>query len=296
MKKYWKYGALSLALLLSACGHETPPPSGKIPVVASFGAMEILTKEIGGDLVQIDSMVPAGMEPHDFEPRTKDLLKIKNARLFVYNGMGMEHWADKVLSSASHDNLIIVEASKGIQPIPIVSEEERAEHGNYDPHTWLGLSEAKEEARAIRDGLISASPDNRETFEKNYTRFSTEIDEIRNKARKSIAVARRKELVTGHAAFAYLARDLSLNQESVEDAFATGEPPARKLIELMEYCKARKVKTIFTEEMMDPALARTLAEEAGARIETLDTMETADHEKYADVMRENVRKIVEAVK
>lgn len=296
MKKYWKYGALSLALLLSACGHETPPPSGKIPVVASFGAMEILTKEIGGDLVQIDSMVPAGMEPHDFEPRTKDLLKIKNARLFVYNGMGMEHWADKVLSSASHDNLIIVEASKGIQPIPIVSEEERAEHGNYDPHTWLGLSEAKEEAKAIRDGLISASPDNRETFEKNYTRFSTEIDEIRNKARKSIAVARRKELVTGHAAFAYLARDLSLNQESVEDAFATGEPPARKLIELMEYCKARKVKTIFTEEMMDPALARTLAEEAGARIETLDTMETADHEKYADVMRENVRKIVEAVK
>jgi zinc transport system substrate-binding protein len=296
MKKYWKYGALSLALLLSACGHETPPPSGKIPVVASFGAMEILTKEIGGDLVQIDSMVPAGMEPHDFEPRTKDLLKIKNARLFVYNGMGMEHWADKVLSSASHDNLIIVEASKGIQPIPIVSEEERAEHGNYDPHTWLGLSEAKEEARAIRDGLISASPDNRETFEKNYTRFSTEIDEIRNKARKSIAVARRKELVTGHAAFAYLARDLNLSQESVEDAFATGEPPARKLIELMEYCKARKVKTIFTEEIMDPALARTLAEEAGARIETLDTMETADHERYADVMRENVRKIVEAVK
>ena len=296
MKKYWKYGALSLALLLSACGHETPPPSGKIPVVASFGAMEILTKEIGGDLVQIDSMVPAGMEPHDFEPRTKDLLKIKNARLFVYNGMGMEHWADKVLSSASHDNLIIVEASKGIQPIPIVSEEERAEHGNYDPHTWLGLSEAKEEARAIRDGLISASPDNRETFEKNYTRFSTEIDEIRNNARKSIAVARRKELVTGHAAFAYLARDLNLSQESVEDAFATGEPPARKLIELMEYCKARKVKTIFTEEIMDPALARTLAEEAGARIETLDTMETADHERYADVMRENVRKIVEAVK
>lgn len=296
MKKYWKYGALSLALLLSACGHETPPPSGKIPVVASFGAMEILTKEIGGDLVQIDSMVPAGMEPHDFEPRTKDLVKIKNARLFVYNGMGMEHWADKVLSSAFHDNLIIVEASKGIQPIPIVSEEERAEHGNYDPHTWLGLSEAKEEAKAIRDGLISASPDNRETFEKNYTRFSTEIDEIRNKARKSIAVARRKELVTGHAAFAYLARDLNLSQESVEDAFATGEPPARKLIELMEYCKARKVKTIFTEEIMDPALARTLAEEAGARIETLDTMETADHERYADVMRENVRKIVEAVK
>ncbi|MEE3453648.1 metal ABC transporter solute-binding protein, Zn/Mn family [Dialister sp.] len=295
MKKYWKYGILSLALLLSACGHETPPPSGKIAAAASFGAMEILTKEIGGNLVDVTSLVPAGTEPHDFEPRTKDLIKIKNARLFVYNGMGMEHWADKVLSSASHDNLIIVEASKGIQPIPIESEEERAEHGDYDPHTWLGLSEAKEEARAIRDGLISASPENRETFEKNYLRFAAEIDEIRNKARKSIAGASRKELVTGHAAFAYLARDLNLSQESVEDAFATGEPPARKLIELMEYCKARKVKTIFTEETMDPALARTLAEEAGARIETLDTMETADHEKYADVMRENVRKIVEAV-
>lgn len=296
MKKYWKYGALSLALLLSACGHETPPPSGKIPVIASFGAMEILTKEIGGNLVDVTTMVPRGSEPHDFEPRTKDLIKIKNARLFVYNGMGMEHWADKVLSSAAHDNLIIVEASKGIRPIPIQSEEERAEHGDYDPHTWLGLSEAKEEARAIRDGLISASPDNKETFEENYAHFASEIDEIRSNARKSIAGARRKELVTGHAAFAYLARDLSLNQESVEDAFATGEPPARKLIELMEYCKARKVKTIFTEETMDPALARTLAEEAGAKVETLDTLETANNERYVDVMRENVEKIVEAVK
>lgn len=296
MKKYWKYGIIGLAFLLSACGHETSLPSGKIPVVASFGAMEILTKEIGGDLVRVDSMVPTGTEPHDFEPRTKDLMKIKNARLFIYNGMGMEHWADKVLTSAAHDNLIIVEASKGIKPIPIESEEERAEHGNYDPHTWLGLSEAKEEAKAIRDGLISASPDNKETFEKNYAKFAAEIDEIKAGARKSIAGAPRKELVTGHAAFAYLARDLNLTQESVEDAFATGEPPARKLIELMEYCKARKVKTIFTEEMMDPALSRTLAEEAGAKVETLDTLETADNERYADVMRENVEKIVEAVK
>ena len=64
----------------------------------------------------------------------------------------------------------------------------------------------------------------------------------------------------------------------------------------MEYCKARKVKTIFTEETMDPALARTLAEEAGAKVETLDTMETADNEKYIDVMKENIGKIVDAVK
>ena len=245
MKFDWKKEMallLTLLALTAGCGREAPPAEeGKIPVAASFGAMEKLTEAIGGDAVSISVMVPEGIEPHDFEPRAGDLIRLKQARVFVYNGMGMEHWAEKALQSAGAENQVVVRASEKVVPIPLEDKEEREEHGDYDPHTWLGLSEAKEEARAIRDGLIAASPENRDLFMKNYDTFAKSIDSLQQEYREKLAKAPRKELVTGHAAFGYLARDFSLTQESVEDAFATGEPPARKLVELIRFCRAHHV-------------------------------------------------------
>ena len=224
--KYKKEMVLFLTMLaLAGCGKEAPPPeTGKVPVVVSFGAMEKLTEAIGGDAVSITVMVPEGTEPHDFEPRAVDLVKLKQAKVFVYNGMGMEHWADKALQSAGSDNLVTVNASKHISPILLEDEEEIEEHGSYDPHTWLGLSEAKEEARAIRDGLITASPENRDLFMKNYETFAAGADSLQAEYKTKLENAPRRELVTGHAAFGYLARDFSLTQESVK----TPSPPANR--------------------------------------------------------------------
>lgn len=285
-----------LVLSLSACGGKAPPPpEGTIPVTVSFSAMEKLTKAIGGDAVSITVMVPDGTEPHDFEPRAEDMVKLSHSRLFVYNGMGMEHWAEKAIRGAGSTDLITVDASAHVTPLLLTDEEEREEHGDYDPHTWLGLSEAKEEALAIRDGLIEASPKDRDLFMKNYETFAAGIDRLQEKYKGTLEKAPRHELVTGHAAFGYLARDFGLTQESVEDAFATGEPSARKLIELIEFCRAHHVKTIFTEETMDPALARTLASEAGAKAEILSTMEESDDESYLQVMEENLEKLDRAM-
>lgn len=132
--------ALFLTMLaLAGCGKEAPPPeTGKVPVVVSFGAMEKLTEAIGGDAVSITVMVPEGTEPHDFEPRAVDLVKLKQAKVFVYNGMGMEHWANKALQSAGSDNLVTVNASKHISPILLEDEEEIEEHGSYAPPHLAG--------------------------------------------------------------------------------------------------------------------------------------------------------------
>ena len=296
LKKIILFLLAGLLFSLSACGGKAPqPPEGTIPVTVSFSAMEKLTKAIGGDAVSITVMVPDGTEPHDFEPRAEDMVKLSHSRLFVYNGMGMEHWAEKAIRGAASPDLIAVDASARVTPLLLTDEEERKEHGDYDPHTWLGLTEAKEEARAIRDGLIAASPKDRDLFMKNYETFSENLDHLQAEYQRRLAKAPRHELVTGHAAFGYLARDFDLTQESVEDAFATGEPPARKLIELIEFCKTHHVKTIFTEETMDPALARTLASEAGARAETLSTMEESDEGSYLSVMEENLAKLDRAM-
>ena len=294
-------GAAAL-LFTAGCGGEKKAPAQgetKIPVTVSFNAMKELTETIGGDKVAVKVMVPEGTEPHEFDPKAENLVHMKESKVFVYNGLGMEKWAEKAIKAAGSDKLVVVEAAAKVKPIEITDEEEREEHGDHDPHAWLGLTTAVEEAEAIRDGLIKASPENKDYFNKNFENFAKEMKALQEKYRSSFDKAERKEFVTGHAAFGYLCRDMGLYQESVEDVFASGETKEKKMKELIDFCKEHKVKTIFTEDMVSPALSETLAREAGASTEVIDTME-GESEKpdmtFLKRMEENLKKIEASLK
>lgn len=294
-------GAAAL-LFTAGCGGEKKAPAQgetKIPVTVSFNAMKELTETIGGDKVAVKVMVPEGTEPHEFDPKAEDLVHMKESKVFVYNGLGMEKWAEKAVKAAGSDKLVVVEAAAKVKPIEITDEEEREEHGEHDPHAWLGLTTAVQEAEMIRDGLIQASPENKDYFNKNFETFAKEMKALQEKYKAAFDKAERKEFVTGHAAFGYLCRDMGLSQESVEDVFASGEPSAKKMKELIDFCKEHKVKTIFTEDMVSPALSETLAREAGASTEVIDTME-GESEKpdmtFLKRMEENLKKIEASLK
>ena len=290
---------VSIALAFSGCGSQTPAKQDtteKIKVVASFDAMKEITQAIGGNKVDVTTIIPEGIEPHDYELKTSDVQKLQEAKLFVYNGLGMEAWADKAIQTVSADNLMSVALAEHVQPIELTDPEEIEEHGAYDPHAWLGLTSAKEEASAVKDALIKISPEDKEYFEKNYMAFADEIDKMQEEYMKKVANATRKEIVTGHAAFGYLCRDLGISQESVEDVFASGEPSAQKLAELTDFCKAHNVKVIFTEDLVSPAVSETLAKEAGAKAEAIHTIESAeDGMTYLARMKDNLNKIAEAL-
>lgn len=290
---------VSIALAFSGCGSQTPAKQDtteKIKVVASFDAMKEITQAIGGNKVDVTTIIPEGIEPHNYELKTSDVQKLQEAKLFVYNGLGMEAWADKAIQTASADNLMSVALAEHVQPIELTDPEEIEEHGAYDPHAWLGLTSAKEEASAVKDALIKISPEDKEYFEKNYMAFADEIDKMQEEYMKKVANATRKEIVTGHAAFGYLCRDLGISQESVEDVFASGEPSAQKLAELTDFCKAHNVKVIFTEDLVSPAVSETLAKEAGAKAEAIHTIESAeDGMTYLARMKDNLNKIAEAL-
>ena len=114
---------------------------------------------------------------------------------------------------------------------------------------------------------------------------------------QKFATVAHKDFVTGHAAFAYLCRDFGLEQQSVEDVFAEGEPNAAQLAELVEFAKSHGIKTIFAEEMASPAVSKTLAAEVGAKVETIYTMESKEDDKsYLQRMEDNLSKIYESLK
>lgn len=285
---------LSSLLGFSACSSKDSGAlsDGKVKVSVTFNALYEFTKAVGGDKVEISTIVPDGTEPHDFEPKAQDLVALSSAQIFVYNGLGMESWAEDAVTAAGNEKLIAVDASAGISPISNTQEGEISEHGQYDPHIWLSLKCAQTEVSNIKDALIKANPENKDYYESNCADYIAKLDMLYTEYLEKFAALEKNGFVTGHAAFAYLCADFGLSQKSVEDVFAEGEPTAKQLTELVDYCKSSKVTTIFAEEMASPEVSQTLADEVGAKVETIYTIESAeDGMSYLERMEYNLRTI-----
>lgn len=303
-KKLIMYILLSCTILtLTGCSSknvedDTVSSQGKVEVVVTFNAMREFVAAVGKDKVDIVTMIPDGTEPHDFEPKAKDLESLSNAKIFVYNGLGMEAWVDKTIEAVDNKNLIAVDASKDSDAIKNTDSEEIEEHGQYDPHLWISLKGAKHEAEKIKDALVEVDSSNKDYYEKNYKEFALQLDTLYDEYNKKFQTVSNKNFVTGHAAFAYLCREFGLKQNSVEDVFAEGEPTAKKLKELTDYCKENNIKTIFVEDMVSPKISETLALEVGAKVEKIHTIESKDesNKDYIQCMKENLEMIYNSLK
>ena len=144
----------------------------------------------------------------------------------------------------------------------------------------------------ICDAFVRADPADAEYFRKNRDSFVAQLESLSSEYGAKFKSAKNKSFVTGHAAFAYLCRDFGLKQNSVEDVFAEGEPSARRLTELVDYCKANDVKTVFVEDMVSPEVSETLARQVGAKLRTIYTMEGSEGGKsYLERMKANLQEI-----
>lgn len=286
-------------LVISGCGTavktEAPVVQDKLPVVVSFHAMGELARAIGGDKVDVRTIIPDGEEPHEFQPKATNLIALSTAKVFIVNGLGLESWTDKALQSIPHTDMLVVTASDGTDPIHVPMKyifHHDAAAEPVDPHVWLSLNNAKIEARNICNAYSKADPDNAAYYEQRYAEFTAKADDLTQTYESRFASSRQKNFVTSHAAFAYMARDFGLTQKSLTNVFGTGEPSARSLTNLSDFCKAEHIKVIFVENMESPKIAETLADDTGAVLEELNTMESSEGDKdYFTVMNENLEKI-----
>lgn len=272
----------------SAKTAENNKDNGKVDVVVSIEPLREFTEIIGGDKVNVKTMVPNGVEPHDFEPKTQDLLELNKAKVFVYNGLGMEHWVDKVLNTIENKDMKIVNASEGAD---ILKEGDKV-----DPHLWLSLDGAKVEALNIKNALVEVDPENKAYYEENYKKFAEQADSLASDYKGKFDELTNKDFVTGHAAFGYLCREFGLKQVSVENLFGEGEITPQKMQEIVAFCKENNIKTIFMPELASEKISQTLANEVGGKIEKIYTLESnEDGISYLDAMRENLEKIYNAL-
>lgn len=312
--------SLSIMILLVACNNtskEADSNHTKLAVSVSFNAMAEFTKAVGKDKVDVSVIIPAGTEPHDFEPKAADIAKLSKASVFVYNGLGMENWVDKAIEAADNNKLIIIDSSINCDLIKTNEDEHESDHedadehsdeeeheeeedghhhGEYDPHLWLSLKNAQIQVQNIADGLSNADPDNKTFYQENATEYIEQLNTLYEEYKDKFASLENKHFVTGHAAFNYFCRDFGLEQNSVEDVFSEGEPSSKQLAELVEYCKEHNVKTIFAEEMASPLVSQTLANEVGAEVQTIHTIESPEDEMtYLERMKDNCEKIYQSL-
>lgn len=270
--------------LLGCSAQKNNNGAGKVHVTVTFNALKEFVTAVGGNRVWVTTIIPDGSEPHDFEPRARDLVNIGNSRVFIYNGLKLESWVGQALNAVGSNTLIPVEASKGAQPITLSGSNRVT-----DPHLWLSLSGARTECENIKNALIQADPAGKNDYEKNYSVFTAKLQQLYSEFSSKFKFVKNKNLVAGHAAFAYMCRDFGLTQNSVEDVFASGEPSAQKLKQLIEFCKKNKVKTVFVEDMVSPAVSETLAREAGANVKKIYTVESSENgQSYYNRMKYNL--------
>ena len=284
----------------NAVKNEETKPS----ITVSIFPLKEFAEEIAGDKVDINCLVPNNMEPHDYEPKTKDFEKLINSDAFIYNGLGLEEWVEKVNEVIKNEDVLIVDSSKNVDSITIEDEnheeehnhdneeEHDHEHGAIDPHSWLSLKEAQVQSEAIKDTLIEIDPENKAYYEQNYNEFKQKLDDLYNKYNEKFQTLQNKNFITGHAAFGYLCRDFGLEQKSVENVFGEGEPTPKQLENLVNFCKENNITTIFSESLASPKVSETLAAEVGAKVIPIYTLESQeDNKSYLEALEYNLNQI-----
>jgi zinc transport system substrate-binding protein len=238
--------------------------------------------KIGGDRVSAVNMVPSGVEPHDWEPDAADMTGLERADVFIYNGAGMEHWAEDILESLQNKELIVVEASSGV---PLMEghddhgdegEEEDGDHdddGEFDPHVWLNPRYAKAEMQNIRDAFKRADPEGAGHYDANYDKYAAQLDALDGEFAEALSAFSGRDIIVAHQAFGYLCAAYGLNQVAIEGLAPDSEPDPARMAEIIEFAADRDIKVIFFEELVSPKVAETIAEAIGAKTDVLDPLE-----------------------
>ena len=310
-------GTVVLSVLLTACGGQEKKEASsneKIQVMTTFYPMYEFTKQVVGDKGDIELLIPAGTEPHDFEPSAKDLAKISDSDVFVYNSPELETWTDNLTDTIDTKQTEIIQASKDIKLMEGTEHDheeahdhdtqEHEEHGHsheLDPHVWLDPALAIKEVETIRDQLSKKYPDDKAAFEKNAASYIDELKKLDEEFQTAFKDAKNKTFVTQHAAFGYLANQYGLTQEAIAGISPDQEPSPSRLSELKHYVDDNQVKVIYFEENASSKVAETLSKETGVKLEVLNPLESLTDkqikygEDYLSVMRENLTALKESI-
>jgi len=314
--------AAATALALSACSSTAPSSTsgakdGTLTVMASFYPLQYLAEKIGGEHVTVTSLTPAGAEPHDLElsPKTVDALSSADAVIYL---AGFQSAVDEAIEQQAPKT--VIDVSPAVQLVeagvdanhPSEEEDEGTDetqsseadgHEDHhhdmsaDPHFWLDPVRMANAATLVGDKLAEANPANAEMYKTNAKALKEELTSLGNDLVSKTSTCQIKTFVTAHTAFGYLADRTGLTQVGISGLDPDSSPSPARLAEISQIAKDQGVTTIFTEALIDPKIAQTLADDLGITTAVLDPIEsqTDPSKDYSGVMNDNINALTKAL-
>ena len=274
-------------------------------VVTSFSILGDMTRQVGGDRVQVHILVGPDADAHVYQPTPADAKTIAQARLVIVNGYGFEGWLDRLIKSSGFKGPLVL-AGNGIKTLKITHKNEAHHHDHHDseidPHGWQDLSNALRYVDNITSALSAADPSGKALYQANASKYKEQITALDAAIRKEIsAIApERRKVVTSHDAFGYFSRAYGIRFIAPVGFNTEAEPSAADLGRIIKQIRREKIPAVFLESISDPRMLERIRQESGAKIGgTLysDSLSKADGPaaSYLEMMRHNARTLTTAL-
>ncbi|WP_252311741.1 metal ABC transporter solute-binding protein, Zn/Mn family [Sinobaca sp. H24] len=337
MKKTLLYSLITGAsLAMAACGgsnEEDSEASGDqdeaLQVYTTLYAWEYVTERIGGEHVEVNNIVPAGTDVHNFEPTAQTMVDIAESDLFVYTGAGMEGFAGAINDSIENEDVTSLEVTNGMELASYEhdhshaeednhseeehaheeeeehSEEEHAEeeesHGDQDPHVWLDPALTKEAAETIKNELASKNPEQEAVFQENYDALSEELDSLDSDFSEMASSSEKDSFLVSHAGYGYWEERYDIHQIGISGLSPSNEPSQRQIQEIIALAEENNLNYVMVEQNIPSNTADVVQDETGAEalelhnLESLSEEEINSGEDYFSLMEKNVSNLDQAL-
>lgn len=312
----------SALILLAGCTPAAPSNSTgetqTVSVATSFYPQTHFAQQVGGDLVDVQQVVASGADPHTYEPTPKQIRKVYDADLLIFNGAGQDAWAERMHEELEEGNVRVLIATELVERMAYEEDEHDDhhddhdgheneheeehheehgdhqeehkddhheedehdhEHGEWDPHVWLDPLRAQQIVQAIASELAEIDPANAEQYNKNADAYASELQELDNDMHKGLSNCTLDAVVVSHDAFRYLAHRYGFHTLEIAGLSPSAEPSPARLAELSKIAKEEGIAHVFFETHVSPALSETLAQEIGAQTLVLHSIEALTKEE-----------------
>ena len=283
----------ALAFLAIMLGTTPLQAEGRLNVVASFSILADFVRHVGGDRVNVTSLVGANGDVHVYTPAPQDAKTIADAQLVVINGLGLEGWLPRLLQSSGSKAVVVI-ASKGVDPLKLGSE--------ADPHAWQSVANAEIYVQNIRDALVLADAADADYFRQATERYLAELDALDREVRSRVdqIPAERRKVISTHGAFGYFAKAYGIAFVAPLGVSTETEPSARDVAGIIAQVRKDKIPAVFLENISDDRLVRGIAEEGGAKLGGTLFSDSLTDEKglaptYIAMVRHNIKALTSAL-
>jgi ABC-type Zn uptake system ZnuABC Zn-binding protein ZnuA len=303
------------ALAITGCKPASSSPEADSAILTSTTFLADITRNIAGDRITVEALLPVGADPHAYQPTPQDAAKIAESRLLIVNGVEYEHFLESLLENAGGER-IVVTASEGLEPRHMEEHEEEEEHAEEeeadeehgheagDPHMWLDPNLVVTYVGNIRDGLIEFDPEGEADYRSNADAYIVELQSLDSWIVEQVSQipSERKLLITNHEALGYFAEryDFTVAGTIIESFSSGASPSARQMADLIDQIETSGAPAIFLDASDSESLARQIADETGVRVVTDLHLESltdgSPAATYIDMMKHNVTLIVDALR